>query len=493
MTTASAGPESTIQTTSRRAFSLTSRAVGAVTAAAYAVLGTVLLWSRLAGLDQSLCCDELATVEHFVRGGPAEILAGTYAPNNHELFSLLGWASTSIVGESEVVLRLGSVIPFIAGVAVVTVWLHARLGVLSGVLFLFLATFSPLLLDLSRQARGYGLAFLAMSVMLVAALEAERSARTRAVVTFCAAGLVGTLTLPHFAVAFLATGAVLLTRRERRTRTAVGLATSVVAIAAWYAPHVDDIAHSSRQTYGVPIETSWILTAPIDQTLVPAATVIDDAFFEPDLGSLLLALAFGVLVASSPLLRDRHTALVTVAGTLATVLTFWITGTEVVPRFFSFLLVPLLALVATGTAAILARVVSRPPILRTLVALGTLAFVTLSAVPFMTTIPRIPRDPLRDVAAVISERAAVSAPVFAYVPYPLDLVFHLGRPVEWPRTPAEARRVCQAKVQAALVSQPWLLPPAEVPCTARPGTRHVRFEQYAHGGYTDVWIIPPAD
>ena len=492
MTTASAGQRRPIMATSN-VLGTTSRVVGALTLAAYGMLGAILFWSRLDGLGASLCCDELATVEHFVRGGPEAILTGPYVPNNHELFSLLGWASSSLLGESEIVLRLGSVVPFILGVVVLTVWLHARLGALAGLLFLFFATFSPLLLDLSRQARGYGLAFLAMSVMLVAALEAERSGRTRAVGAFCAAGLVGALTLPHFAVAFFATGAVLLARRDLRARFAVGLAASALVIVTWYAPHVGDIAESSRQSYGVPIETSWILTAPIDQTLVPALTVIDDAFFEPDLGSLILAAALAVLVVSSPLLRSRRQALLMVVGTLATVLMFWITGTEVVPRFFSFLLVPLLALTASGAAAILARAVARPPIVRSLVAVGMVGFVVLTALPFMTSIPRLPRDPLRDVASVISERAAASAPVFAYVPYPLDLVFHLGRPVEWPRTPAEARRVCDVGTEAVLVSQPWLLQPAEVSCTSRPGTQHVRFEQYAHGGRTDVWIIPPAD
>ncbi|HEX2427021.1 MAG TPA: hypothetical protein VHI53_03790, partial [Gaiellaceae bacterium] len=96
-----------------------------------------------------------------VRGGPHAILAGPYIPNNHELFSFLGWATTSVLGESAVALRLWSVVPFLLGVAVVTVWLHRRVGALSAVLFLFLATMSPLLLDITRMARGYGLAFLA--------------------------------------------------------------------------------------------------------------------------------------------------------------------------------------------------------------------------------------------------------------------------------------------------------------------------------------------
>ena len=113
--------------------------------------------------------------------------------------------------------------PFIAGVAVVTIWLHVRYGALCGLLFLFLATASPLLLDLSRQARGYGIAFLAMSVVVVAALELLRSDRTWAIVALCVGGVVGAWTLPHFTVAFLAIGAVLLaagvTPLEARGRT----------------------------------------------------------------------------------------------------------------------------------------------------------------------------------------------------------------------------------------------------------------------------------
>ena len=68
--------------------------------------------------------------------------------------------------------------PVRRGRTVVTAWLHSRVDALSGVLFLFLATVSPLLLDITRQARGYGLAFLAMSILVVAALEAARDGRT---------------------------------------------------------------------------------------------------------------------------------------------------------------------------------------------------------------------------------------------------------------------------------------------------------------------------
>ena len=127
---------------------------------------------------------------------------------------------------------------------------------LSGVLFLFLATVSPLLLDITRQARGYGLAFFAMSVLVVAALEAGRTGRTWAIVAVCAAGVVGTWTLPD------------LRRRVRRDRgsahhrssaahaAAIALGASLVAIVGVVCTSPRRPPAARRQEYGVDIELS---------------------------------------------------------------------------------------------------------------------------------------------------------------------------------------------------------------------------------------------
>ena len=181
-----------------------------LTASAYGVLGAVLLVSRLVGLDHGFWLDEAVFVENYVREGPHKILLG--GGLSHELYGVLDWATASVVGESVVAFRLWSAVPFVLGVALVTTWLHRRHDPLAGLLFLFLATVSPLLLDISRQARGYGLAFLAMAVVIVAALEAQRAGRTAAVVLMCAAGVVGTWTLPQFGIGFAATLVVLLDR-----------------------------------------------------------------------------------------------------------------------------------------------------------------------------------------------------------------------------------------------------------------------------------------
>jgi hypothetical protein len=462
----------------------------ALTVAAYAILGSLLAWSRFAGLDDGYCCDEIATVVNSVRAGPGTILTGAYTPNNHELYSLLGWATSSTVGESEIALRLGAAIPFVVGVAVVTAWLHVRVGALAGILFLFFATASPLLLDISRLARGYGLAFLAMSVLTVAALEALRDGRSIAIVAFWAAGVLGTFTLPNFAVAFATTGAVLFLEPRLRLRCAVGAAASLVAVAAWYAPHLDDIAISSLQSYGLLIPGRWLLTSPFDQILTPALTSLDETLVHPNAVLLIPALALAVVIGSSPLLRRTDTALILTAGVVATLVAFWLTETRVVPRFFSFLLVPLFVLVATGSAAILGRLRTRPAVVRTVIVFGLLGMVAFTSLPLLAEVPRTPRDALREAAAVIREQAP-EAPVYAYMPYSADLAFHLGRPVNRVRRPADAPAVCQARSTVAYLTQPWLLPDAEIPsCTSRAGVRHYRFRQYARGRETNVWIIP---
>ena len=466
---------------------------GPLTAAGYVILGLLLCGSRFIGLNRSYSSDELMTVRGYVRTGPYEILVGPYIPNNHELFSLLGWATSSLFGESEVALRLWSALPFVAGVIVVTAWLHVRLGAPSGLLFLFLATVSPLLLDITRQARGYGLAFLAMSVLTIAALEANRSPKTWLVVAFFGAGLVGTWTLPHFGIAFAATSAVLLTNRDLRRRAAIGVTVSLLAIVAWYGPHVDDLLESSRQEYGAPIAAAWVITAPIDQILMPAMRWIDETLFDPDLGALVIVAALGLLIGSSPLIRRRDSSLVLSVGVVATIITLWITRTHVAPRFFSFLLVPLLILLASGSAAILTRSATSHRVgVRTVLAVTTLGLAALLSAPHMSQVIRLPRESTGDVAATIRALAPPSAPVFAYVPYPRDIELYLGRPVLRPQTADQARQVCQASRDAVLVSQPWILPLATIPCTQRRGVRHVRFRQYARGGEMNVWFIPQA-
>jgi hypothetical protein len=461
-----------------------------VIAASYVLVGAALCWSRLAGLDQSFWHDEIFTVVHYVREGPREILFGTYVPNNHELFSLVGWATAALVGsDSEAVLRVWSAVPFIAGVVLVAAWLHTRVGALEALLYASLTTLSPLLVDLSRQARGYGLAFFAMSLLIAGALEARRSARTWAIVAVAAGGLIGTFTLPIFGVGFLATVGVLLADPLLRRRAAVVLVTSMVAIGAWYAPHADDLLTSSRQEFGAPIPALGIITAPVDQIIFPA--FVENAATPRALWLLsLLVIGFPLIVGT--LARGRRDAIVLGAGVVATLLVVWLGRLYLSPRFVSFLLVPLFILLASG----IARALARPHSLRApggvLVALSLLALVVTHLVPPVVRATQFPREAHRDAARTIEREAARTRVVLAYVRHPLDLAFYLDRPVHGVATSEVRTRVCASRAAIVYVTQPTLVPAVDIPCLARRGTEHFQVEQRVRGGRIDIWLVRSA-
>lgn len=457
--------------------------------AAYGVLGGTLLWSRLAHLGHSFWNDEILMVQGFVRQGLDKILTGPSI--NHELMALLSWCVSSAVGESEVALRLLSAVPFVAGVVLVTAWLHVRLGALSGILFLFLATVSPLLLDITRQARGYGIAFLAMSVVVVAALEAVDTGRTLAVVVMCVGGVLGAWTLPQLALAFVATGAVLLLDRRTRVSAAIGLAVSIAAVVAWYAPHSGAVEGAAQIPDGVRIGFPWVVTAPIDQILLPALIWIDGTALVA--GPIWIPLLFLVAVvgAASPLLRRWRSALVLCSGPVVTVLFLWIGDAYVIPRYLSFLLVPLFVAVASGAASILGRVNTRPALLRTVVCLVVIGVLAVRFATLAPDVVALPREAHRDVAEVI-ENGPAEAPVFAFMRNPTNLAFYLGRPVGDLPASSVARTVCGQARDVYYVFQPLDRKVLPVPCLTRPGVRHEAFRQYTRGGEMDVWLVPPA-
>ena len=455
----------------------------------YSALGLALVTSRGIGLDHSLWTDEITALEEFIRAGPTEILAGPDL--SHELFGLLAWVTTTLVGESEVALRLWSVLPFIAGVALVTAWLHERTGALSGLVFLFLATVSPLLLDITRQARGYGLAFLAMSVLVVAGLEACRFRRTVALLAFCAGGIVGTMTLPQFGIAFVAAGAVLLGVGPLRRRTAGFLAISLVAVAAFYAPHLGQVRDASRIEDGVQIDTIWLLTAPIDQILLPALIWIDGTALVAGAVWLPAVLASLLVMAYSPLARRHATVLFLCSGPVLTIVVLWLADAYVIPRYLSYLLVPLFVLLATGVTALLERGTRRSalvPVTMCVVVGAVLAFRFGTLAP---DVMRLPREANRDAADIVLASESSPASVLAYMRNPQNLEHYLGRPVARLDRAEVNARVCAREERVVYVTQPFGIPSVELDCLGRPGVEHHRFEQYARGDEMNVWLVPP--
>jgi hypothetical protein len=396
-----------------------------------------------------------------------------------------------MIGDSEAAFRAWSVIPFIAGVSVVTAWLHVRQRALAGVLFLFLATVSPLLLDITRQARGYGLAFLAMAVMTVAALEVDRNRHTCAI-AFCVAGLLGTWTLPQFGLAFVAAGAVLLLDRDVPRRLGVGLALSLVAIVAWYLPHASQLQTVAQDSGRVQIRSEWLASAPIDQIVIPALVWIDGIALIPGLVWLPVVIALIALMATSPLARNRRSLLLLAAGSVMTIVTLWLAQTYVLPRYVSYLLVPLFMLLASGTASVLGRLTTRPAIARTLIAVTLGALLTASFVRTAPDVVRLPREAHKEAARVVEDEAPTAGSILVYAHRPADIDFYLDRPMKALRPENVAGSVCESDHAVVYVVQPFVVPNVSVPCLRRKGVRHVRVRQYTRGDGIDIWIVPAA-
>jgi hypothetical protein len=471
-----------------RAATLDRAPHGALIIAAYAVLGGILCWSRLFQLGHSFWTDEIIMVRGYVRGGLDVIFTGSAL--NHQLMALLAWAMSAVTGESEIAFRLLSVAPFLAGVVLMTAWLHRRHGALSGVLFLFLATNSPLLLDITRQARGYGLAFMSMCVVIVAALQALRTGRTWLVAAMCAAGVIGSWTLPQFAIAFGATCVAVALERSVRRATVVGLAVSMALIYAWYAFHSGAVEAASQIEDGVRIGFPWIVTAPIDQILLPALIWIDGTALVAGLVWLPLVGAVIVIAAASPLLRVRSSALVLGSGMVASILVLWVTDAYVIPRYLSFLVVPWFVALATGAATLLSGVGERRAPVRTVLCLIVLAALAAQFAVLAPDVVGLPREANRDAARVVDERET-STPVIAYMRNPGNLVFYLERQVDEPEQEDLESSVCEREAAVYYVFQPFALDPVEISCLRRPGVEHHRFRQYARGDEMNVWFVPP--
>ena len=120
----------------------------------------------------------------------------------------------------------------------------------------------------------------------------------------------------------------------------------------------------------------------------------------------------------------------------------------------------------------------------------SLGLVVLISASYMWSITRLPRESIQDVGVTIRTVAPLSAPVFAYVPYPRDLEFYLGRPWRHPERLSSSAWSVRSNAK-------WSSSASRGCCRrdrslhAARGTRNFRFEQYARGEEVNVWLIPP--
>jgi hypothetical protein len=327
---------------------------------------------------------------------------------------------------------------------------------------------------------------------VIAGLEACRFDRTAALVAFSAGGLVGTMTLPQFGIAFAASAAALSWVSPLQRRLAGLLVVALVAVAAFYAPHLGEVRDASRIEDGVRIETLWLLTAPIDQVLLPALIWIDGTALVA--GAVWLPAVLGALLvmAYSPLARNPPTALLLCSGPVATVVVLWLAGAYVIPRYLSYLLVPLFVLLATGAAALIERGATRSALVPSTLCIVVAAALAIRFAQLAPEVVRHPREANRDAAHAVLEHEPPRVPVLAFMRNPRNLEHYLGRPTIRLGSADVVRRVCGNAGPVVYVTQPFGLSSVDVPCLRRPRADHLRFPQYARGGEMNVWFVSPA-
>jgi hypothetical protein len=461
-------------------------------AAVYGVLTIVMVWSRFAGIGESLWHDEIYTVQHFIVPGPPGFF-GRYNPNDHILFSVLAWLTVQLPGLGDSAYRLWSVLPFIAAVGATTAWLHRRAGTWVATLFALLSTTSSQLLILSTEARGYGLAFFAMAIMTIAAYEAHTRAGSAALTSFAAAGIIGCWTLPTFALPLVGVSAVLLTQPSIRRRLILRLAVAFAAIGCWYAIPASALIDSRGQQFGVQLPWHAPLTGAATELAAAFVPSIDASAMFP------MLIMLPILVAGVRAARTAMPGLVALTGApiTCTFLVLTLARFYVEERFVSYLLVPILILAAFGLKRLLTD--TRPPhffISATysllLVSTAVLAFALFSA-----RHARLPQEADREAASTVAIALKnVPRPVVLNTLHPNDVLFYLKGvhpfQVGGGNLEGEICSPATRKTGVIFVQQPFGIRPVDTSCLARHGASMHVWHQWDRGQRITVWVAPPA-
>jgi hypothetical protein len=468
---------------------------GKAACVAYAAFGLVLVGTRFVAYGQSLWRDEIYSVEHYIVPGPAGSFAH-YGANDHILFSLLCWLTVRLPGLGDSAYRLWAIVPFVVAVAVMIIWLRRRAGDAVALLFGGLATASPLLLDLSSSARGYGLAFLSMAVMTIAAYEGADRGRASWLSAFAVAGVVGCWTLPTFVLPFAGgTTALLLQRRLWRPLLS-RLTLAACAIGALYAVPARALLATRGQEYGVQLPWHAPVTGALWE-LVGALFRLGSDEADPRMKVVLMVGVAPLLVVGWLAARRRMPRLgeVTVLPVLVTFLVLTATRFWVEVRFVSFLLVPLFVCAAFGLQELVSRAERRLWPLYAGYA-GVIAMTVSVAFVYTTTLDAMfPLEANRDAAhAVATALGRSHGRLVVDTFHPSNILYYL--PTEPPPAKLPAwrleRMLCSPRRGSfVLVEQPFgEVQSVGTACLVREGATVQIFRQRELGQRISVWVVP---
>lgn len=467
--------------------------------AVFGVLATVLLWSRIVGLDLSFWHDEVVTVVRYAGAGPRAIFLGPYIPNNHVLFSLLAWGTTRVLGKSEVIYRLWGLLPALIATGWLTWWACRRFGRLAGAAVLALMTVSPVLLQVSREARGYGLALLAIVGLITQADSALREPERHAVWRFVAFGTIGVLTLPVFVLPFLFASLPLLIVSRLRLRLMIGVAISGAVSLVWFAPMLGEIIANSTQQFGRPIPWHGALTLSMSQLVFPVFRLLPAGnpdillTYPPDSTGQLLVwhlVAWLLVGVAGFTLWRRHQRLLLLVLVLPVLGTYTVLagmGAWAADRHVSYLSVPLFVLVGLGVRGARELIALRLHTGMYLVFAALLSWIVVSFYPVADQVVHVPMEAFKEVASTVSQHGAQRTVTNSVRPEGLE--YYLPGQLEVMSSEDLQRLFCGLATNYTFIHHPVLAPDVDTACLAAKGSHPVRFTQRGRGRWIDVWFV----
>jgi hypothetical protein len=466
-----------------------------VVVVALVTIAVTYIVSRAFGLDQSLWEDEMYTVNRYIsRGWRAVFDPELYRSNNHPLYSLIGWLLFSTFDESEVLLRLVSVLPATAAAVLLGYWIWLHYGRAAGIAFAFLITLSPMHFEELRQARGWGLALLGATIVLVASLDIHDSEEVTwpHIAWFVSGALIGIWTIHALALPFAVHGILLLVSRRERWRLAAGGLVVAAASVIFYWPLRsairDPAAVRSREGASGSIRDGFVtfdnlLIEPFDRLITP---VFDLVF--PTTVALLIALLLAIGGATSLVRKRAWGNLMHFVLPLAVVFFgLALREADIWDRYVSFLLPHALGLTALGCSMVwssMSRNNGRVSFsIVSLLALWMILGFGRFAVPIIST----PQENFKGTAALIEAAAPLQAgythTVVSEFNFNLD-----SMKLEEISLEEFFERSCTEVGPAVFVDYPRRLPPADTSCLEQRGVRIVPSQRQSPA--INVWFVP---
>ncbi len=457
------------------------------------VVATAVL--AASGLARSLWWDEVYTAWAYVLRGPDTIRdPSAYIANNHVLFSGLTWATSRLLGTSEVVLRLWAVVPGVAAMAWLTALVGRRLGWTIAAVTAGLLALSPLHLLLITEARGYGLVLLASVALLAgAAGAAGPQPRWRDDLTLTVAAALGTATVASLALpAAVVAGTALLRRQRDRLRLLLLGVAAVAVVLAWYAPLLDPITasvggvgarHGEQATLLSPLlaPARLLLLAPLGDG--PLGGVLSGG-----VGGVVASLLLAALVLAGGILavrRDPDLGWPVLVLPPATVVASGLLGLHLLPRYLTGLL-PAVVVAAAVALTALARAAHQRARRATGVAVSIAVLaLALAAIPLLVA-ERSPRQALKDAAQVVADvdadQVLLTSDDVAWRYYLHDEPATVVAPDEL------AAALCGDAGGTLVVVDPMLGAAGPPPCADERGLVPITLPQRAEPGFQRVWV-----